>query len=106
MACYAYNHSVLTRWFSSVYCGAGSGTALSKQSKQVVIDSSMTPMDVNNISSRPETTDDVPESCQETRKGGDTAVTIAKVIIIPTETANISWAMRIALLSAQEQCRT
>jgi hypothetical protein len=32
MACYAY--SVLTRWFSSVYCGAGSETALSKQSKQ------------------------------------------------------------------------
>ncbi len=31
MACYAY--SVLTRWFSSVYCGAGSETALSKQSK-------------------------------------------------------------------------
>ena len=45
----------------------------------------MTPMDVNDISSRPETTDDVPESCQEpNRKGGD----IAKVIIIPTETAN------------------
>jgi hypothetical protein len=83
MACYAY--SVLTRWFSSVYCGAGSETALSKQSKQVVIASSMTPMDVNDISSRPETTDDVPESCQEpNRKGGDTA----KVIIIPTETAN------------------
>ncbi len=34
-ACYAY--SVLTRCFSSVYCGAGSETALSKQSKQVVI---------------------------------------------------------------------
>ncbi len=42
-------------------------------------------MDVNNISSRPETTNDVPESCQEPdRKGGDTA----KVIIIPAETAN------------------
>jgi hypothetical protein len=40
-----------------VYCGAGSETALSKQSKQVVIASSMTPMDVNDISSRPETTD-------------------------------------------------
>ena len=76
---------MLTRWFSSVYCGAGSETALSKQSKQVVIASSMTPMDVNDISSRPETTDDVPESCQEpNRKVGDTA----KVIIIPTETAN------------------
>ena len=57
-----------------------------KQSKQVVIASSMmTPMDVNDILSRPETTDDVPESCQEpNRKGGDTA----KVIFIPTETAN------------------
>jgi hypothetical protein len=83
MACYAYN--VLTSWFSSVYCRAGSETAWSQQSKQVVIASSMTPMDVNDISSRPETTDDVPESCQEPiRKGGDTA----KVIIIPTETAN------------------
>ncbi len=45
----------------------------------------MTPMDVNDISSRLETTDDVPESCQEpNRKGGDTA----KVIIVPIETAN------------------
>ncbi len=34
MACYAY--SVLTRWFSSVYCRAGSETALSKQSKQAM----------------------------------------------------------------------
>ncbi len=45
----------------------------------------MTPMDVKDISSWPETTDDVPESCQEpNRKGEDTA----KVIIIPTEIAN------------------
>ena len=45
----------------------------------------MTPMDVNDISSRLETTVYVPDSCQEPdRKGGDTA----KVIIIPTETAN------------------
>ncbi len=45
----------------------------------------MTPKDVNDISSRQETTNDVPESCQEpNRKGGD----IANVIIIPTETAN------------------
>ncbi len=83
MACYAY--SVLTRWFSSVYCRAGCETALSKQSKQIVIASLMTPMDVNNISSLQETTNDLPESCQEpNRKGGDTA----KVIIIPSETAN------------------
>ena len=83
MACYAY--SVLTQWFSSVCSGAGSETPLSKESKQVVIASSMIPMEVNDKSSRPETTDDVPESCQEpNRKGGDTA----KVIIIPTETAN------------------
>ena len=41
----------------------------------------MTPLDVNDISSRLETTVDVPDSCQEPdRKGGD--------IIIPTETAN------------------
>ena len=50
-----------------------------------MIASSMTPIEVNDISSRPETTNDVPESCQEpNRKGGDAA----KVIIIPTETAN------------------
>ena len=37
------------------------------------------------MTSRPGTTDDVPDSCQEpNRKGGDAA----KVIIIPTETAN------------------
>ena len=45
----------------------------------------MTPMDVNDISSRPETTIDVPVCCQEPdRRGGDTA----KVIIIPAKTAN------------------
>ncbi len=69
-----------------MYCGAGSETALNKQSKQAVISSSMTPIDVHDISSRPETTNDVPESCQQCqepyRKGGDTA----KVIIIPTGT--------------------
>ena len=70
MACYAY--SVLTQWFGSVYSGAGSETPLSKESKQIVIASSMIPMDDNDISSRPETTDDVPESCQEPdRNGGD-----------------------------------
>jgi hypothetical protein len=83
MKCYVY--SVLSRWFSSAYCGAGSETALSKQSKQVVIASSMTSIDVDNISSRPKTTDYVPESCQEpNRKGGDAA----KVILIPTEAAS------------------
>ncbi len=76
---------MLSRRFRSVYCGAGSETALIKQSKQVVKASSMTPMDVNDISSRQETTDDVPESCQEpNRKGGGTT----KVITISTETAN------------------
>ena len=59
MACYAY--SVLTQWFSSVCSGAGSETPLSKESKQVVkaskqvvIASSMTPIEVNDVSSRPE----------------------------------------------------
>jgi hypothetical protein len=76
---------VLTQWFGSVYSGAGSETPLSKESKQVVIASSMSCMYFNDISSRPKTTDDVAESCQEpNRKGGDTV----KVIIIPTETAN------------------
>ena len=68
-----------------MYSGAGSETPLSKVSKQVVIASSMTPMDVNDISSRLETIVDVPDSCQEPdRKGGNTA----QVIIILTETAN------------------
>ncbi len=61
MACYAY--SVLTRWFSSVDCGAGSETALNKHLKLVVIASAITPMDVNDISSRLETTYNDPESC-------------------------------------------
>jgi hypothetical protein len=83
MECYAYSHyhSVLTRWFSWVYSGAGSETLLSKESKQVVIASAMISMDVNVISSWLETTDDVPDSCQEPDrpgKGEDTA----KVIII------------------------
>ena len=83
MVCYMY--SVLTQWFSSVSSDAGSETPLNKESKQVVIASSMTPMDVNDISSRLENTVNVPDSCQEPdRKGGDTA----RVIIIPTETAN------------------
>ncbi len=68
-----------------MHCGAGSETALSKQTKQAVIASSMTPTDINDVSSRLETTDDVPESCQEPNmKRGDTA----KVIIFPTNTAN------------------
>ncbi len=51
VACYAY--SVLTRWLDSVYSGARSVTPSSKESsKQVVKASSMTPMDVNEISSR------------------------------------------------------
>ena len=84
MVCYAY--SVLTQRFSSVCSGAGSETPLSKESKQVVIASSMTPMDVSNISSRLVR----PPAmflivCQEpNRRGGETG----KVTIIPTETAN------------------
>ncbi len=70
-----------------MYCGARSETALNiEQSKQVVIASSMTPMDVNDISSRLETTVNVPESCQEPNKeGGDTA----KVIIYQQKLQNI-----------------
>ena len=37
MACYAY--SVLTRWFSSVYGGAGSETPLDKELKQLAVPS-------------------------------------------------------------------
>ena len=82
--------------------GAGSETPLSKESRQVEITSSMTSMDVNDISSQLETTVDVPDSCRKPdRKGGDTA----KGIIIPTENAKYIMAMRIAHLSAQDQCR-
>ena len=46
MACYAYR--VLTQWFSSVCSGAGRETPWSKESNQVVIASSMIPMEVND----------------------------------------------------------
>ena len=80
MACYAY--SVLTRWFSSVYSGARSETPLEKESKQVVVTSSVTPSEVNNISHSPETIYDIPDSYQlSNRKQGDTV----KAIIIPVD---------------------
>ena len=83
MACYAY--SVLTRWFSSVYSGAGSRTSSDLMSKQVVIASSVTPSELNDSSQLPDTTYDLPEIVQPTtRKGGDTD----KVIILPVETCN------------------
>ena len=46
MACYAF--SVLNRWFSSVYIGAGSEPSVNQMTTQVVIASSVTPKDVNN----------------------------------------------------------
>ncbi len=76
MACYAY--SVLTRWVSSVYSGAGSEPSLDQMSKQVVIASSVTPKDVNDVLLSQETTYDIPDAVQLTdRKGEDTS----KVII-------------------------
>jgi hypothetical protein len=86
MACYRDAYSVLTRWISSVYSGAGSEQSLDQMAKQVVIASSVTPEDVNDVSLSQETTyDDVPNIVQPTdRKGGDTC----KVIITPVETAN------------------
>ena len=81
MACYAY--SVLTRWFSSVYSGAGSRPSSDQMAKQVVIASSVTPREHNDNSQLPETTYDIPDIVQPTkRKGGDTD----KVIIITVET--------------------
>ncbi len=47
----------------TVNFGAGSETALNKHLKQVVIASAITPMDVNDISSRLETTYNDPDSC-------------------------------------------
>ena len=83
MACYAY--SVLTRWFSSVYSGAGSRPSSDLMAKQVVIASSVTPSEHNDSSQLPDTTYDLPEIVQPTtRKGGDTD----KVIILPVETCN------------------
>ena len=71
MACYAY--SVLTRWFSSVYSGAESRTSSDQMAKQVVTASSVTPGEVNDSSQLPETTYDIPDIVQPTkRKGGDT----------------------------------
>ena len=80
MACYAY--SVLTRWFSSVYSGAGSRPSLDLMAKQVIA-SSVTPSEFNDSSQLPDTTYDLPEIVQPTtRKGGDTY----KVISLPVET--------------------
>ena len=68
-----------------MYCGAGSETPLSKESKQVVIASSVTPRELNDSSQLPDTTYDLPDIVQPTkRKGGDSD----KVIIIPVETCN------------------
>ena len=61
MACYAY--SVLTRWFSSVYSGAGSRPS-DLMAKQVVIASSVTPSELNDSSQLPDTTYDLPEIVQ------------------------------------------
>ena len=53
--------------------------------KQVVIASSVTPKDVNDVLLSQETTYDIPYAVKTTdRKEGDTS----KVIIIPVETAN------------------
>jgi hypothetical protein len=53
MACYAY--SVLTRWFSSVHSGAESRSSSDLMAKQVVIASSVTPMEFNDRSPLPTT---------------------------------------------------
>ena len=83
MACYTY--SVLTRWFSSLYSGAGSRASSDLVAKLVVIASSVTPSELNDSSQLQDTTYDLPDIAQPTkRKGGDTD----KVIIIPVETCN------------------
>jgi hypothetical protein len=52
--------------------------------KQVVIASSVTPKDVNDVLLSLETTYDIPDAVQPTnRKGGDTS----KVVIVPVEMA-------------------
>ena len=73
MVCYAY--SVLTRWFTSVYSGAGSEPSLNQMAKQVVIASSVTPKKVNDALLSPETTYDIPDAVRPTNsKGGDTTI--------------------------------
>ena len=65
-----------------MYSGAGSRPSSDKMAKQVVIASSVTPREFNDSSQLPETTYDLPDIVQPTkRKGGDTD----KVIIIPVE---------------------
>ena len=76
---------MLTRWFSSVYSGAGSGPSSDQMAKQVAIASPVAPREHNDSSQLPETTYDIPDIDQLTKqKGGDTD----KVIIIPVETSN------------------
>ena len=71
-----------------------------QMAKQVVIASSVTPGELNDSSQSPETTYDIPDIVQPTkRKGGDTD----KVIIISVETCNFIMAMHIVHLSAQDQ---
>ena len=53
--------------------------------KQVVIASSVTPRELNDSSQLPDTTYDLPDIVQPTkRKGGDTD----KLVIVPVETSN------------------
>ena len=68
MECYAY--SVLTRWLSSIYSGAGSRTSSDLMSKQVVIASLVTPGELNDSSQLQETTYDIPDIVQPTGKEG------------------------------------
>jgi hypothetical protein len=88
MALFAY--SVLTRWFSSVYSGAGKEPCLDQMAKQVVTASSVTSKDVNDRFTSWYTTYDIPMNpgpyvSQPTdRRGRKTR----KVIIVPVETAN------------------
>ena len=89
MTCYAY--SVLTRWVSSVYSGAGSRPSSDLMAIQVVIALSVTPGEFKDSSQLPETTYDIPDIVQPTkRKGGDTD----KVIIVPVETCNFIMELR------------
>ena len=64
MVCYAY--SVLTRWFSSVYSGAGSRSSLDQMAKQDVTASPVTPREFNDRLQLPETTYDIPDIVQPT----------------------------------------
>ncbi len=57
-------------WFSSEYGRAGSRPLSDQMAKQVVIATSVTPMDIKDRSPLPDTTYDIPDIVQPTNRRG------------------------------------